>query len=97
MIAPRYAAEKPTENTKGNITENKMSHPNTVKFTECLETPLRVQNFGGNFKDPYHRPHFRFSALTVLENEDNGHKCPIRKKGDIFCFSLYKCKLLWDN
>jgi hypothetical protein len=23
----------------------------TVKFTECLETPLRVQNFGGKFQE----------------------------------------------
>jgi len=80
MIAPRNAAEKLTENTKGNITENKIDEPNTVKFTECLEIPLRVQNFGGNFKDPYHRPYFRFSDLTVLENEDKDHKCPIQLK-----------------
>jgi len=50
MIALRDAAEKPTVKTKGNITGNKMSHPNTVNFTECLETPFRVQNFEGNFE-----------------------------------------------
>ena len=66
MIAPRDAAEKPTEKTRGNITENKMDKPNTVKFTECLETPLRVQNFGGNFQKGIigHIP--RCGQLTVL-------------------------------
>ena len=50
MTAPRNAGEKPTERIKGNFTGCTMSHPNTVNFTECLEMPLRVQNFGGNFQ-----------------------------------------------
>lgn len=65
MIAPRNDAEKPTERTKGNITGYTVSHPNTINFTEGLETPLRVQNFGGIFKDPYHKGLIRLNCIRI--------------------------------
>lgn len=50
MIAPRNAGEKPKENISGILGKLIVSQHSTVKFTEALETPLRVQNFGGNFQ-----------------------------------------------
>ena len=50
MIARKNDGKKQTGRTKENITGNNVSHPNTINFTECLETPLRVQNFGGSFQ-----------------------------------------------
>ena len=50
MIAQRNAGEKPKEKTSGISGKNIVSQSSTVNFTECLETYLRVQNFGGNFQ-----------------------------------------------
>lgn len=50
MTAQRNTGEKPKEKTNGIIGRNIVSQRSTVKFTEALETPLRVKNFGGNFQ-----------------------------------------------
>ena len=62
-IAQRDAGEKPTEKTNGDITNFIVSHPNTVKFTEALEMPLRVQNFEGKIVKGYHRTYRAFLKL----------------------------------
>ena len=36
----------------------------TVKFTECLETTLRVQNFGGKFQGGINIPNARLGQLN---------------------------------
>ena len=36
----------------------------TVKFTECLETTLRVQNFGGKFQRGINIPNDRLGQLN---------------------------------
>ena len=41
----------------------------TVKFTECLETTLRVQNFGGKFQGGTIGLMLKLGQLTVLRLE----------------------------
>lgn len=50
MTAQRNAGEKPKENIKGILGKSAVYQRSTINFTEGHETPLRVQNFGGNFQ-----------------------------------------------
>ncbi len=55
----------------------------TVKFTECLETTLRVQNFGGKFQGGIIGRICQLGQLTVLLEKhlkDPHHQRYVRRK-----------------
>ena len=49
MIAPRNAAEIPTERGKGNITVFTVSHPNDLTLQKALKHTLECRILGANF------------------------------------------------
>jgi len=48
MIAPRNAAEIPTERGKGNITVFTVSHPNDLTLQKALKHTLECRILGAN-------------------------------------------------